>query len=224
MSMKNKLGSLASIAGVILLIAGTMLHPMQADPNDALAAFTEYAGDRHWIGSHLMQFFGVAGIVLGLILFANKLDRKGDSGLVKIAVAGAVISAALAAVLQAVDGIALKAMVDAWANAAPADKQSLFHATLAVRSIEIGVASLFCLVIGLTAVLFSAAIYTEERYPRWVAFLGALGGVATAVAGIVIAYTGFSALSMRINMPANMLLLAWICILAAWHWKESELT
>jgi hypothetical protein len=207
---------------VILLFAGTMLHPVHADPNDPVAAFAEYAADHYWVTSHLMQLAGVAAIVLGLILFANKLDVKGDSGLVKIAVAGAVISAALAAALQAVDGVALKAMVDAWANAAPADKQSIFHAALAVRHIEMGLASMFCIAIGFTAVMFSAAIYTEERYPHWMAYLGTLGGIATAVAGVVIAYTGFSELSMFINMPANMLLLAWMLILAVYHWRQSD--
>ena len=216
------LGPASSVIGVILLFVGTMLHPMHADPNNPAAAFSEYARDDYWVTSHLMQLAGVVAIVIGLILFANKLDVKGDSGLVKIAVSGAVTSMVLAAALQAVDGIALKAMVDAWASAATADKQSLFHSALAVRHIEIGFASMFCLVIGFTAVMYSAAVYTEERYPKWIAYLGAVGGMATAGAGAVIAYTGFSGLSMLINMPANMLLLVWVLVLAIYQCRRSE--
>lgn len=220
MNKKDKLGPASSIVGVILLFAGTVLHPMQADPNNPVAAFTEYASDPYWVASHLMQLAGIAGIVVGLILFANKLDTKGDSGLVKIAVSGAVASATLAAALQAVDGIALKAMVDAWANAAAADKPSLFHAALAVRHIEIGLASMFCLAIGLTALVYSLVIYTEHRFPRWLAYTGALGGMGTAAAGAVIAFTGFSALAMMINMPANLILLAWVLALAMHQWRH----
>lgn len=222
MSKKDRLGPASSILGVVLLFTGTMLHPMGADPGNALAAFAEYASDRYWVASHLMQLAGIAGIVIGLILFANKLDVKGDSGLVKIAISGAVLSLALAAALQAVDGIALKAMVDAWANAAAADKQGLFHAALAVRYIEIGLASMFCLAIGFTALAYSLVIYTEKQFPRWFAYAGAAGGVATAGAGVVIAFTGFSELAMLINMPANLLLLAWLLILAGHQWRQVD--
>lgn len=220
MSIKNKLGPASSVLGVILLFIGTVLHPMHANPNDALAAFTEYAADPDWQTTHLLQLAGVLGIVIGLILFANKLDVKGDSGLVKLSIVGATISAALAAVLQAVDGVALKMMVDAWVAAAEADKPGLFHATLAVRQIEVGMASMFCLAIGFTAVMFSVVIATEKQFPRWLAVMGGLGGLATGVAGVVIAHTGFSALAMQINLPANLLLMAWVLALAVYQWRS----
>jgi hypothetical protein len=43
----NRSLPLAAIGGAIFLFAGTWLHPMQADPNAPLAAFTEYASDRN---------------------------------------------------------------------------------------------------------------------------------------------------------------------------------
>src|SRR5215211_5861474 len=42
-----RLGPLLAVTGVGLLIVGTALHPMQADPAVTEAAFTEYAADRH---------------------------------------------------------------------------------------------------------------------------------------------------------------------------------
>ena len=47
------------------------------------------------------------------------------------------------------------------------------------------------------------------------------GGVPTMVAGVVIAYTGFSALDMAINMPANSLLLVWMVVLGSYMWRRS---
>lgn len=47
--------AITAIAGAVLLLIGTILHPMSADPNVPLAAFTEYAADTHWVASHLMQ-------------------------------------------------------------------------------------------------------------------------------------------------------------------------
>ena len=55
---------------------------------------------------------------------------------------------AVAAVLQAVDGVALKAMVDLWTGA-DEDRSSLFAGALAVRQIEIGLDALFALLLAL---------------------------------------------------------------------------
>ena len=38
---------------------------MKADPNDAVAAFTEYAADQLWGASHLMQLAGLTLMVAG---------------------------------------------------------------------------------------------------------------------------------------------------------------
>ena len=51
----SKAGATCAIAGAALLCAGTYLHPMEANPNEPVAAFTEYAADDFWVASHLMQ-------------------------------------------------------------------------------------------------------------------------------------------------------------------------
>jgi hypothetical protein len=40
------------------------------------------------------------------------------------------------------------------------------------------------------------------------------------VAGVVMAYTGFSGLEMAINMPASALLLVWMLILGVLMWRR----
>ena len=65
-----RIGEAAAVTGGLILFVSTMFHPMQADPNDALAAFAEYAADRYWIASHLGQFLGVALIAVALIALA----------------------------------------------------------------------------------------------------------------------------------------------------------
>src|SRR5207245_31590 len=65
---ERRTGAACAIAGSVLLLLGTALHPMGADPNDAVAAFTEYAADRLWVASHLMQLAGVV-LMVGALLF-----------------------------------------------------------------------------------------------------------------------------------------------------------
>ena len=61
----SRLGAGAAFCGALLLTLGTSLHPMQAAPWDAAAAFAEYAADHHWLASHLIQLLGV---LLGLLV------------------------------------------------------------------------------------------------------------------------------------------------------------
>ncbi len=85
---------------------------MQADPNDPLAAFVEYAANQNWVASHLTQLTGVALIVAALIVVSAQLESTGGAAVARIASGGAIASLAVAAALQAVDGIALKLMVE----------------------------------------------------------------------------------------------------------------
>ncbi len=219
MPNERKIGAICAIGGAALLCIGTFLHPMGADPNDPVAAFAEYAADRFWIASHLVQLAGVAAMVTALLFLTVQLEANGPSGVSRIATAGAVVSLALAAALQAVDGIALKSMVDAWAAAPESEKQGLFQAAFAVRQIEIGLASMLSLSLGLTMTLYGMAVLRDE-YPKWFACLAIAGGVPTMAAGVVMAYTGFSGLAMTINMPANLLLVLWMLALGGFMWRR----
>ena len=202
-----------------MLFTGAYLHPMGADPNDPVVAFAEYAADRLWVASHLMELAGVAAMVAALLFLAEHLEAR-TSSVTRIATAGAIASLALAAALQAVDGIALKNMVDAWAAAPASQKEGIFHAAFAVRQIEIGLASMLSLAWGLTATMYGVALLGDERYPKWFAGVAIVGGVPTMVAGVVMAYTGFSGLAMAINMPANLLLLLWMLALGGLMWRR----
>jgi hypothetical protein len=141
------------------------------------------------------------------------MEAASRTGWSRLAAGGAIASLAVATALQAVDGIALKAMVDAWAAAPAAHKEVAFHAAFAVRQVEIGLASTLSLVFGLTATVY-------RTYPKWVAALAIGGGVPTTIAGVVMAYTGFAGLAMAINMPANALLLVWMVTLGVCMWRR----
>jgi len=217
----SRIGPIAAISGAILLFVGTYLHPMDADPNVPLAAFTEYAADHHWVASHLMQLFGVLLMAAALTLLTRRLADGPAAEWATVGMAGAIASMAVAAALQAVDGVALKVMVDRWAATPDPAKAALFHAAFGVRQIETGLASMASLLLGLTASIYGVALLIDRRFPRWIGVFAIAGGVPTAVAGIVIAYTGFSELEMEINMPSSSLLLLWMIALGINGWRRS---
>lgn len=201
---------------------GTWLHPMEADPNQPVAAFAEYAANHMWVASHLTQLFGIALLVSALMFLSQQLRRGRAVAWAEVAAGGATVSLAVAAALQAVDGIALKRMVDAWAAAPVSQKDVVFQAAFAVRQIEIGLASILGLSMGLTMTVFGAALLLDQTYPKWFSALAVIGGVATTAGGVALAYTGFSELAMEINMPANYLLLLWMLVLGGFMWRDSR--
>ena len=60
---ESKVAATCALAGSVVLFIGTYLHPLAADPNEAVAAFSEYAADRLWVASHLTQLAGVVLLV-----------------------------------------------------------------------------------------------------------------------------------------------------------------
>ena len=187
-----------------MLLVSTLLHPLDADPNDPVAAFAEYASSETWIVSHLGQFLGVALIAMALVALSHNLrDRRAEAWGI-VGRAGAIMTVAMAAALQAVDGIALKKMVDRWVAAAPSDKVVAFESAFAVRQIEVGMTSLFSLVFGLTAAVFGVILVLDGH--RWLGWWAILGGVGVVGAAVAQAFTGFSGLAMNMSMPASVVL------------------
>ena len=171
----SRLGAGAAFCGALLLTLGTSLHPMQAAPWDAAAAFAEYAADHHWLASHLIQLLGVLLGVLALLALTWRL-RAGQSGVWALfGAACALASLALAFALQAVDGVALKLMVDQWAQAEEPLRSQLFAATFGVRQIEAGLAALFGLGFAISLLLYAPALWLS-RPATWPGARCAAGG------------------------------------------------
>ena len=214
-----RIGAAAAMSGAVTLFVATLLHPMTADPNDPPAAFAEYAADRLWVASHLGQFLGVAALGVALMALAATMEAGTPSAWARIGVAGTAASVATAAALQAVDGVALKVMVNRWMQASGEARARAFEGAFAVRQVEIGLASLLSVLFGLTVSAFGISMLVSRRFPTWLGWLGLLGGLGTLAAGIAQAYTGFSPLAMMLSMPAGCVLLLWAIVVGAFLWR-----
>lgn len=159
-----RLGAVAAPVGAIALFVSTLLHPLGSDPNDAPAAFAEYAANAPYVWTHLGQFVGFSLVGVALVALAATLESGRASAWGRIGVAGAAASVALAAALQAVDGVALKMLVDRWVAAAGDARVLAFEAAFAVRQIEIGLAAYLSFTLGVTVSVFGVAIVLSSRY------------------------------------------------------------
>jgi hypothetical protein len=215
----TRIGALSALIGATLLLVGTFLHPIHADPNVPTDAFAEYAANQIWLASHLTQFFGVFALCLGLAAFSTTFEAGYASAWARFGLLGTVSLVAIAAALQAVDGIALKSMVDHWAATTGESQKVVFEAAFAVRQIEIGLASLFSITSGLTGSLFGLALLSSKRYPKWLGWLGLLNGAGMIASGIIQGNTGFSGTAMDWSMTTSIVLLIWVCIVSIFMWR-----
>jgi hypothetical protein len=209
--------------GILVLGVAEIFHPQREDPMDNPAVFMEYAQSDIWTTVHLAQYFGFLLLLGGLVALYYSVSAKPGVGvgLAPFGLAAAVTAAASFTVLQAVDGIALKRAVDAWASAPADQKTATFAAAEAVRWTEIAMNCLSYFLAGLSLFLYGGAIALGTVYPRWVGWIAVVSGAAFMYNGAVeVAYEGF--VPSIVKLVGLVLLAVWAFIMAILMWRNSS--
>jgi hypothetical protein len=142
-----RIGSTAFIVGVLIVIVSTMLHPSKEDPANHPLVFMEYANSNSWVAIHIGQFvggimvFGGGFGVLHSILWAS--ESSITYALSWIGFAVAIMTASAIAVLQAVDGIALKMAVDSWTTTPVEKKDMIFRVAEGIGGLNMALIAYF---------------------------------------------------------------------------------
>ena len=197
----------------------TLLHPSASAPNDLPAALAEYAASVHWIGIHLGQFVGIAAAGMSLVALAATFERGRAGAWSRVGQAGAVVSIAVYAGVQAVDGVANHAMAHRWAAAHGDARALVYESAFAVREIEIGLTSFFSLVFGSTLAVFGLAMLLGTLYPAWLGAAGVLGGLGTIAVGVEQAFSGFSDVALTMFMVVGPVDLVWTIVTGILMWR-----
>jgi hypothetical protein len=197
---------------------------LDSDPADPLAAFAEYAADPYYVWTHLGQFAGFSGLGIGLVAFAGTFEPGGAAAWGRVGAAGAVASIAMAAALQAVDGVALKATVDRWVATESEVRPLIYEAAHAVRQVEIGLASFLSVLSGLTLIACGFATIVSARYPAWLGAVGVVVGLGMSIVGAVQAKMGFFGVAMTLSMASSSAFLLWAILAGVlmWRWASRQ--
>src|SRR5438876_645785 len=160
-----RLSAVLLVVGFILYVmVTTLLHP-DGPANNHRAVFAEYASSSSWTAIHLGQFVGTAVITAGLLVlyFALGVSQGTPRWLGFFGAIAAGVALALAGVVYAVDGVALKQAVDAWVSAPVAEQATRFASAEAIRWLEWGTRSYQSFMFGLALVLFATTIVWTAR-------------------------------------------------------------
>lgn len=180
-------------AGFVVFFAVTAgIHP-HGHENDHPVIFQKYAEDDAWIATHIGQFVGIVLILGGFVALARGIAERGGGGrlLARIGTLSAAATGAVFAILQALDGIALKHTVDAWAAAEGGERAARFADAESLRWFEWGLQSYFRFFLGLTFVLFGVAILRSGIVARALGAIAIAAGTAYAAIGVAVGYDGF---------------------------------
>jgi hypothetical protein len=203
------------LVGQLLYIVITQMHA-GGDANNHPVIFAAYARSGIWTAVHVGQFAATAILLAGLFALSSTLD--GQAGTPKwtarFGAASAAVALALYGVVMAVDGVALKQAVNAWASTPDAEKAARFASAEAIRWIEWGARSYQNFTLGLALLLLAAAIGQTAWLPRPVAYLMALSGLTYLAQGWVAGTDGFTHTHDMLIVLAWVLNLAWMIWLA----------
>jgi hypothetical protein len=215
--------ALAFVGFVVSVVAG-LFHADSASANDHAAAFAEYARSGIWTAVHFGQFVGMALLISGLLVLLAVLKAP-DGALAwtaRFAGGAAVAALALYAALQAVDGVALKHAVDAWAAVAEPEKSVRFATAEGIRWLEWGLRSYQSFLLGAALLLTGVVVVGAGRAPRPVGYLMALSGVSYLAQGWIIGTEGFSSANSIPTLAGIVLVLVWSVWLLVNAWPGRD--
>jgi uncharacterized membrane protein len=222
-ALTTRIGAIALPLGIILFVIETAIfHPNREAPTDNPAIFTEYAQSDSWVAVHLAQWFAALLIIGGLVALYYSITAKpeANAAVARFGFAAALLTGASLTMLQAVDGVALKWAVDAWASAPAGGEVAAFAAAEALRWTEYSLQSYSNILLGLTLILYGLAIALGSVYPRWLGWVAAASGVAWIVHGLMVSYIGlFHSIPRGV---AQVLLYSWAFIMGFLMWRNSS--
>ena len=213
------------VIGELLFALVTLFHP-DGDANNHPVVFAEYASSASWFAVHFGQFVFMTVLLGGLLVLFFALNvQSGIPGWVgRLAAVSVVVALALYGVVQAVDGVALKHAVEAWANAPEAEKAIRFANAETVRWLEWGANQYQIFMFALVLILLATVIVGTARVPRAIGYLMGLAAIPMLVQSLVIGTEGFSVplLAGSLSAVALPLMLAWSIwlLIVAWRMKE----
>ncbi len=210
--------------GVVVEFVLNFLHP--GCVCTVQTEFTEYTNSSIWAAVHLGQFVGSVVITAGLLVlfFALGVSEGTPRWLGFFGAIAAGVALALAGIVYAVDGVALKQAVDAWVSARASEQATRFASAQAIRWLEWGTRSYQDFMSGLALVLFATTIVWTARITRPIGYVMGLIGLAFIVQGWVEGTVGLDSVAHFVTSNITFLSITvwsiWLLIVA-WRMKES---
>ena len=215
-----KIGAICVILGVIVFAVAGSFHGGH-EPHNLIVTLPQYAANNNWMTVHLAQFVGQFLAAIGLVALYRSINDGPAAGLAQFGFFTTLVSISTYAVVQGVDGVAIKFVADEWVNASGAEKAVAFRVAEAVREIEIGLTGFSVLLFGVTFIFFGLAIALSHAYPRWLGWVTVPVGILLIVVGLGFAYSGFVPWAVNLGLVSGVAVLIWSLITGRLMWHRA---
>jgi hypothetical protein len=219
-----RIGAFGAVAGAIVSVAagigfGNLTNEL--DTEQALRIISARPG-WYWPTVHLGFIVGAFLWVGAFAAFAASFAGGASRALGRLAFAIIVVGAAIHVVDSSISGFGLAALASAWASAPPSERAHLLRVGDALLYILHGtwpnVHSFFH---GLPFVVAGAAVALSRRYPAWIGWVGAAGGAASLLGG-VLQFLGAIPREVRfVIVPAQVVSL-WFVAVGLLMWRRAR--
>jgi hypothetical protein len=220
-----RLAATLLLVGQLLYVVITLLHT-GGEANNHTVIFAAYAASEMWTAVHVAQFACMAIMLAGLLALFFALDAPpGTAAWARpFGAASAVTALALYGTVLAVDGVALKQAVNAWARAPEAEKAARFATAEAIRWVEWGTRSYENFTLGLSVLLLAVVVVRTAWLPRPIAYLMVLSGLTYLAQGWTAGTEGFSQSHSNAIVLTEVLNAAWMTwlLVVAWRTHAAE--
>ena len=177
-------GGALILVGSALAVIFNLLHPRTTSEADD-AGLRLVADSDLWVLIHTGILVALLLVFVGLLIFAIGLPESVASW-ARLAIVTQGAAAAAGAIWAAIDGVAVKRVVDDWNTASGASEEAFFAAARGVESVSIGVFSVFILLVtGLAPLMYGLAVSKSRVYPSWLGSLGIFAGSAGIIVALV---------------------------------------
>jgi hypothetical protein len=216
--------------GLLLAVLAQYLHSTidgsVSSVDNHPAEFIAIAASDSWTAVALTQFIETALITAGLLALVFGLNLTAGIPMVvnRLGATAAMVSLALAGVVYAVAGVALKQAADAWVQAPVAEQEARFASAEALRWLQWGTSSYDSIVFGLALVLIGAAIVWTARIPRLLGVVMGLQGIAYLVVGWDVgtegvAFSGSLGVAYDLSSALFVIWMVWLLIVT-WRMRK----
>jgi hypothetical protein len=211
------LGGALLVGGGVLSLLGNLLHP-RFTGDDQVAIYRQVAAADRLVVADLALIAGVLVMTAGLVEGARIVRSRGAQLLGPLGGAAALVGGAIAVLQCAVDAYAFRQAAIIFASAADnKNRVGAFYATAAVDRVNTAMISTWTLLLlGVTPLLLSAAMWITADVPKWLPVVGGVGAVACTVTALfnLVVQADQSVLTW-VFLVGALLVTAWVI---AWGW------
>jgi len=218
-----RMGGAAAIVGSIIFVAagiafGNLTH--SSDPETVLRVIAS-RGRMFWPLVQVGFAFGALLWVIALTALTRTLTDGASWALSRVGVAAAFLGATIHIIDSSISAYALGTIAWDWSATGADTTRLLAFGEIVQRMLGGTWAAVITFFHGVPFVLFGLAVALSGRYPKWLGWVGLIGGAGSLLCGIPMFFAKYL-VSLDFYIPFAVLLSVWMIIIGVHLWTRAD--